>query len=130
MSKLLLVEDNREVAKIISDFLCISGYSVDTAFNIKTALELFNKNSYDFIITDENLPDRKGSYLVNQIKKKCPNLPVLGISGNSNQQAQALFSAGVDGFLTKPFTLKQLREKIHALLKKNRNPSKQAKVQL
>jgi len=118
MSTGLLVEDNKEVAKLISDFLSILGYSVDTAFNINMALELFNKNRYDFVITDENLPDREGSYLVKQIKKKSPCLPILGISGNQNEQAQALLSAGVDAFLTKPFTFQEFREKINALLQK------------
>ncbi|CAD7770156.1 MAG: Response regulator receiver domain protein [Candidatus Methanoperedenaceae archaeon GB50] len=116
MSKLLLVEDNREVAKIISDFLCISGYSVDTAFNINMALELFNKNSYDFIITDENLPDRKGSYLVNQIKEMS-QFTRLGYQWKLQPASSGLILCGCRWIFDKTFHSKAVKRKDTCFIK-------------
>jgi len=117
MPKILLVEDNEEVADVIAQFLHILGYSVDTAFNVDMALELLIKNRYDFIITDRNLPGKKdGLWLIQRIKKTHPSLPILGISGYG--EYQLFLSAGADAFLLKPFTFRQLKEKIDILLKK------------
>ncbi|MDL1957356.1 MAG: response regulator [Candidatus Desulfofervidus auxilii] len=117
MLRILLVEDDKDVAEVISQFLYMLGYFVDIAFSAEMALKLFNKNQYNLIITDGNLPGKDGLWLIQKIKKDSPFLPILGISGYG--EIQIFLSAGADAFLSKPFTFQQLKEKIDFLLKDN-----------
>ncbi|MCD6319667.1 MAG: response regulator [Candidatus Desulfofervidaceae bacterium] len=114
MPKVLLVEDNSSVAEIVTEFLKLLGYSTHVAYNASSALNFLMKHNYTLLIVDGQLPDKEGPWLVKEVKRKYPHLPIIGISGNC--YLDAFSRAGAEAYLAKPFTFHQLKEKVTALI--------------
>ncbi len=114
---LLLVEDNPDVRESTTQLLQASGYTVYSAENPEQAIQLAQTHRPDLLITDVILPQMRGSELAEQLQTLYPDLKVLFISGYTENSVviQGEVKPGVE-FLPKPFTLKQLLERIHKLL--------------
>lgn len=83
----------------------------------EAALEHIGSNGYDLVITDLNMPGMKGLTLVWAIKVKCPDIPILVITGHGDDEAERQARhAGADGFLQKPFDRDHLIAVIERLL--------------
>ena len=115
--RVLVVEDNKEVAAILSEILTFLKYKVDIALDGETALNLLKNKSYILLITDASLPKKDGLSLVREVKEMYPSMPIIGISGYVDPEE--FISAGADAFLAKPFFIDALIKKIFKVLNKN-----------
>lgn len=118
--KLLLVEDEEILSKVIGKGLKKCGYAVDHAYDGEEALELFEINSYNLIILDLNIPKIDGIEVLKTIRKTNKDINVIILSARCDveQKIEGLDS-GANDYLTKPFDFGELDARIRCLLRRN-----------
>lgn len=116
--KLLLVDDDKDLSFIISSTLNNYGYNVKCAYSELEAYELLEKNSFDIIILDINLPDSTGFQICKEIRKNS-SVPIIFASARSSSldRIDAL-DLGGDFYLSKPYTIKELLSTLNALIRR------------
>lgn len=120
-SKILLVDDDELILKVINRILSKEGYVVKTAANGKEALELIEKEKYDLLITDLMMPYSNGFEVISRFKQH-PNaegVPIIVISsvGTENAVREGL-SIGADDYLRKPIMPDELLIRVKRFLKR------------
>jgi DNA-binding response OmpR family regulator len=116
--RVLLVEDEDMVRKVLMRMLAARGYDVKTASNVSEAEAIFEapENEFDLLITDVMIPQGSGHALARSLVERCPALRVLFVSGYSGgTQVEGLDPSQVR-FLTKPFGSSELTQMIQDLL--------------
>ena len=111
MKKILIVDDEKDIRFILEEILTENNYSVVTVGTIKDAEDYIDKNTFDLALLDVLLDEksRDGLYLLNLIKKKNKDLPVIMMSGHANIQiAVNSVKDGAFEFLEKPFDQERL----------------------
>ena len=106
---ILIVEDEPDLRKaIVYDFKKL-GYNVTDTENGKNAFEIVKKNKVDIVLTDVRMPGGDGIELLDNIKNKNPELPVvMFITGFADISPEDAFDKGVDAIFSKPFNRKEL----------------------
>lgn len=121
MNKVLLVEDNREVAGILFDYFECEGMELDYADNGELGLQLALEGAFDLILLDLMLPRMDGLTVCNKLREAGVNTPVLMLTALDNREDMLKgFKHGADDYLTKPFDLEILEARIQALIKRYR----------
>ncbi|NRF14099.1 response regulator transcription factor [Vibrio coralliilyticus] len=121
MNKILLVEDNREVAGILFDYFESMGMELDYADNGELGLQLALSENFDLILLDLMLPRMDGLTVCNKLREDGNNTPVLMLTALDNREDMLKgFEHGADDYLTKPFDLEILEARMHALVKRYR----------
>lgn len=116
--KLLCIEDNAELVESLRHFLA-TGSSITHAPNGKEGLRAIDRRQYDAIILDLGLPDMPGLDVCVALRRKGVEAPVLVLSAAKDPDTKvSLFQAGADDFMSKPFTIAELRARLSALLKR------------
>lgn len=116
--KLLCIEDNTELVDSLRHFLA-AGSNIASATTGKDGLRLANKHQYDAVILDLGLPDLSGIDVCLELRRSDARLPILVLSGTRDTSTKvALFEAGADDYMTKPFTVAELRARLFAVLKR------------
>lgn len=115
MKKILIVEDNREIAIQIEKYLKGNGYDVDIAESFYDALYKINIE-YDAALLDINLPDKNGDNLIKKLKEKDIRVIVTTVENDEDFIVKSL-NKGADDYLVKPFSLAILRARIDAVLR-------------
>jgi len=100
----LIVDDQKVICDLLADTLRALGYETIAVGSFDQAVEILEERSIDIVITDIVMPNKSGIDLIRYIKDKCTQIPVLAISGKGLPE-KALFHAGADGFLAKPFRI-------------------------
>lgn len=121
MENILVVDDDEEIRKLIKDFLEKEKYSVDTAKNGQTALEIISKNplKYRLIVLDVMLPDVSGSDVCRQIRKFSA-VPIIMLTAKSDDEDKISgLEMGADDYITKPFNPKELVARIKASIRRS-----------
>lgn len=115
--KLLVVEDERTLAKTLAKGLGKLGYAVDCAYDGEEALELFELNTYDLMILDLNLPKKDGLEVLRCVRSKDLYFRVIILSARSSvEERVAGLDLGANDYLAKPFDFKELEARIRGLL--------------
>lgn len=115
--KILLVEDDPDVLDLTRMVLVENGYRVSMCRRASEALELFEKNDFDLLISDLVLPDARGFVLAGQLREKKPDLKVLLVSGYSdNWIGMGKMLRQEYPFLPKPYTAVDLLREVQQLL--------------
>jgi DNA-binding NtrC family response regulator len=115
---ILIVDDEPLVKSSLSELLTLSGYTVSTAANGKEALELLRGYTVDIIITDIKMPEMDGIQLLNQVKKRHPEVPVILITGyGSIDSAVEAMKQGAYDYITKPIVDSEIKIVIERLVK-------------
>lgn len=118
MSRILIVEDEKEMARGLKDILEFEGYEVETAPNGAEGVKAANRMEPDCIILDLMLPDISGYQVCEQIRQKL-NTPILMLTAKSQDHDKILgLKLGADDYLTKPFSLGELQARVMALLRR------------
>ena len=109
MTKVLVIDDEEVVREVITAMLAGSGYEVVCASTAAEALELFTDESIRLVITDVFMPDGSGFELLETMRIRRPNLPIVLVTGATTRDdlSEAL-ARGADGFVAKPFTHTEL----------------------
>lgn len=118
--KLLLVEDNRELASWLAKTLRQSQYAIDIAFDGEDGWHLFSVAEYAAIILDLGLPDMNGLTLLKHIRKAGSRVPVIILTANAGLEGRvAGLDAGADDYLAKPFEIAELEARIRAVIRRS-----------
>lgn len=118
--KILIVEDQREIAKTLAASLKTEYFEVDVAFDGERGSFLGRNNCYDVIILDLVLPKKDGKRVCQEIRQKKPKVSIIVISVKSEIPSKVeLLDMGADDYLTKPFSLEELLARIRALIRRS-----------
>ncbi|MDX3091976.1 response regulator transcription factor [Streptomyces sp. ME02-6978a] len=117
--RLLLVEDDRELADMLSGTLRDEGYAVDVATDGQRGLHLGLSREYDVLVVDRRLPALDGLDLLGRLRSRAVRTPVLMLTGMGavNDRIDGL-DAGADDYLVKPFDLDELSARLRALCRR------------
>ena len=112
--KILVVEDNQLILKVIETKLKKEGYIIISCDNGREAIEKITEVQPDLVITDIMLPYNSGLEIVSFIKsKQQKNIPVIVLSGLGQEKTiEEAFKLGADDYITKPFSLSELSMRI------------------
>ena len=116
---ILIVEDNKELAVEVYDFLCNVGYICKIANSCSDALEEVGSNDYDAMLLDLGLPDGDGFEVLKTIRKTKSKMAVIVLTarGELDDRINGLH-LGADDYLTKPFALTELSARLFAVIRR------------
>ena len=124
-SKILVVDDESTILKMMELVLANAGYSVTTAHGGHEALEVYgNGANFDLLITDYKMPEMNGIELEGEILRRDPSAKVLLVSGYGGiDTALEALNKGAMDFLRKPFTPDALRDAVRSVIERDRKQS-------
>ena len=117
--KILLIEDEKLLARSLQDFLTAKGFQVETVFDGEIGAEYAMLGIYDLLILDVMVPGLNGFQIARQVRAKHCTVPILMLTAKSDvsDRIEGL-NAGADYYLTKPFDTRELLACINALLRR------------
>lgn len=119
MKKILIVDDEENIRKVIREYLEFEGFLCFEASNGEEAIKMCKENSYDLIVLDIMMPKIDGFTIAKEIRKK-QSVPIIMLSARSEEYDKLYgFDVGIDDYVTKPFSPKELVARIKANLKRN-----------
>ena len=117
--KLLLVEDDADLARWVMNLMQVEQFAIDWAPNGEGAETLLGLQCYDAVLLDLRLPGMSGKEVLARLRRKRDNVPVLMLTANgSTDDKVACFSAGADDYVVKPFDARELVARIKALIRR------------
>lgn len=117
--KILVCDDEELIRDVIKEYLLLEGYEVKEAEDGRIAINLIKEEDFDLIIRDIMMPKLDGYQSVKEIKK-IKDIPVLMLSARAEEFDKLLgFELGIDDYVTKPFSPKELVARIKAITKRN-----------
>ncbi|USD41950.1 response regulator transcription factor [Vibrio sp. SCSIO 43135] len=117
----LLIEDDKDLAEAISDYMELDGFEFDFAYNGSAGLTLAQSHPYDIILTDVNMPKMDGFRFCKQLREKGINTPVLMLTARDTLDDKLTgFSVGSDDYLVKPFAMEELKVRMLALTRRGK----------
>ncbi len=120
MLNILIVDDEVNIRQVVKEYAKVSGYHCDEAANGVEAMRLAQENNYDCIILDIMMPELDGFSTCKRIKEQS-NVPIIMLSARQEENDKLFsFELGVDDYVTKPFSPKELMARIKAVCERNR----------
>jgi DNA-binding response OmpR family regulator len=120
MPRLLLVEDDRDLAELLSGLLRDEGYDVEVAHDGQRGLHLGLTREFDVVVLDRGLPAIEGLDLLGRLRSRGLTTPVLVLSarGNPADRVEGL-DAGAEDYVSKPFDVEELLARLRSLLRRH-----------
>ena len=119
MARVLVVDDEQKIREVIREYAEWNGYEVTEATNGMEAFDLCKVNDYDVIVMDVMMPKLDGFSTVKEIKK-IKDIPVIMLSARAEEYDKLFaFEVGVDDYMIKPFSPKELMARIAVILSRN-----------
>lgn len=120
MYKILVVDDEEKIRELIGKYAKFEGHSVDFAVDGMDAVEKCRENEYDIIIMDIMMPNLDGFSACREIRKKS-DVPILMLSARGEEYDKINgFELGIDDYVVKPFSPKELMLRIEAIMKRSK----------
>jgi len=117
--RVLLVEDEREMAQALSAALGKQGIVVDHTMLLADALELTRQHAYDAILLDRRLPDGEGLSFIPRLRKTGADTPVIVLTAHNEPRERIEgLDIGADDYLGKPFLVEELMARLRAVLRR------------
>ena len=118
--KILIVDDERNIREVIKEYSILEGYEVKEADSGVKALELLNSEKFDLMILDIMMPIMDGFTLLNSIPKE-KRIPTIILSARDDEIDKLEgFDRGIDDYLCKPFSPRELMARVKAILKRTK----------
>lgn len=118
--KILIVDDEKNIREVIREYASLDGYDVMEAASGVKALELLNNNKFDLMILDIMMPIMDGFTLLNSIPKE-KKIPTIILSARDDEVDKLEgFDRGIDDYLCKPFSPRELMARVKAILKRTK----------
>ncbi|MCD8327516.1 MAG: response regulator transcription factor [Ruminococcus sp.] len=114
--RILLAEDEKDLNNIISQKLTLDGYSVDSCFDGREAIDILSYTDYDAIILDIMMPRADGFAVLKYLRESGKSTPVLFLTAKDSVDDRAKgLDSGANDYLVKPFSFKELTARIRAM---------------
>lgn len=124
MELILAVDDNPSITELIAQGLSLIGYKVETASSGQEALYRATTGSYSLVILDLMMPDLDGFQILDRLRKSGRDVPILFLTARSDTQDKITgLSLGADDYITKPFSLEELAERVKAVMRRYKSTS-------
>ena len=118
-NRVLVVEDDKNLGKVLTDYLTSKNYLVQLAEDGEIGFDFFTNNDYDIIILDVMMPKKDGFSLAKDIRKMNKDIPIIFLTAKSQKESIIkAFNLGADDYLTKPFSIEELLLRMDAVLKR------------
>jgi len=116
--KILVVEDEKAIRELLISYLSDSGYETLSTEDGLSALKCFHDYKPDLVILDRMLPGISGDQVCQEIRR-ISNIPILMLTAKSSEESKIEgFEIGVDDYVTKPFSTREVMVRVRALLKR------------
>jgi DNA-binding response OmpR family regulator len=126
---ILIVEDEDDILELIEFTLQNEGYDTVGLSDTKLVEKLLDEEDVDIILMDRNLPGIDGADFISQLRQKGLNQPVIYVSAKDNESdVLEGFEKGADDYITKPFSLDELKARVKAVLKRSKKELKVLRV--
>jgi response regulator RpfG family c-di-GMP phosphodiesterase len=113
MGRILVVDDEPNICRLLSRFLARLGYHIETAGSVGEALGLLHRDWFDLVLTDLRLPGASGLDLLVEVRARAPGTRMILMSAHADvHAASTAIERGVDQLIVKPFELEDLRERV------------------
>ena len=119
-AKILVVEDDPDIMRILTQTLSAAGFQVVPAYGGEDAIKKVRTHMPDLVLTDLAMPKVSGVEVIERVKQdpETQQIPVVAVTAHVwDGLAQNAGQVGCDGYLSKPFTAKQLLQEVHKFLK-------------
>lgn len=127
MSRILIVDDEINIRKVVREYAEFEGYEVEEAENGMEAVSIAKEKDFDIIIMDVMMPRLDGYSSVKEIHKY-KQIPVIMLSARGEEYDKLFgFEIGVDDYVVKPFSPKELMARVKAVIKRNTSSSSGSK---
>jgi len=122
MAKLLIVDDEEKIRDFIKKYAIFEGHTIKEASNGMEAIDICRNEKFDLIILDIMMPELDGFSTCKEIKKLYVDVPVIMLSARGEEYDKIHgFELGVDDYVVKPFSPKELMMRVSAILKRSSN---------
>jgi len=119
MLKILYVEDDKELNTVTTSYLKNNNFEVTSVYNGLDALNEFEEQKFDLVLSDIMMPLCDGFELVKLIREKDKTIPIIFMSAREDKMSKQLgYKIGVDDYITKPYDLDELVFKIQAIARR------------
>jgi two-component system alkaline phosphatase synthesis response regulator PhoP len=121
MNKILVIDDEANILRLVRDYLVQAGYSVLTASNADTGLHTLRRELPDLLVLDLGLPDQDGWDLTRLIRadRQLCNLPIIMLTARVDESDRIIgLELGADDYITKPFNPREVVARVRAVLRR------------
>ncbi len=119
MSRILIVEDDKAIAVALHDDLCLEGYGVELVTDGETALTRARDGKFDLVVLDVMLPKKDGFDVCRELRRSGVTSKIMLLTARAGETEKVLgLDLGADDYVTKPYSPKELRARIRALLRR------------
>mgnify|MGYP000845970296 FL=1 len=120
-TKILLVEDDRNLGNLLKDYLLAKGFDTTLEVDGDKGLKAFSAATYDMCVLDIMMPIKDGFTLAKEIRNTDKNIPIIFLTARSLKEDKLEgFRSGGDDYITKPFTMEELLARIQAVLRRTK----------
>lgn len=129
MKKVLIIEDEQSILKLLSYNLEQEGYAVEATMDGQEGLDLALKNSYDMILLDLMLPNKDGMEICRELRHERVEVPIIMLTAKDTEIDKILgLEIGADDYITKPFSPREVIARMKAILRRyKQTPSSEKK---
>ena len=123
MGRVLLVDDEDQLRRVMTDLLTRDGYEVIEARDGSEAMDQVDQHAPDIIVLDLNLPGLDGYSVLAQLRSRplTQDIPIIVLTAKSDEDNEVrVFELGADDFMSKPFRAKALSARLQVLLRRRR----------
>jgi DNA-binding response OmpR family regulator len=119
MKKILLIEDDEAIAKLVQASLATESFEVDWVSDGTKGYEMVDSNVYSLLILDLGLPGMSGTEICSKVRRANENIPIIILTSRSEEIDKVLgLELGADDYMTKPFSVRELVARINSLLRR------------
>lgn len=130
MNRVLAVDDNPQIQKLVTVNLQARGYAVQVASSGEEAVELFKVGNFDLILLDLILPGIGGIDVCTWIRQQS-DVPIVVLSAREDEELKVhALDAGADDYVTKPFSQEELLARVRAVMRRAGNPNSEKKNEI
>jgi DNA-binding response OmpR family regulator len=119
MARILIVEDERDIALVLKNDLAFEGYAVEAVHDGQSGLDRARTGAFDLILLDVMLPKKDGFAVCRELRAAGVHTPVLMLTARAQEADKILgLEWGADDYVTKPFSPLELRARVRAMLRR------------
>ena len=121
MNKILIIEDDKNIQRLLTLELRHKNYSVNSAYNGEEGIEMFFKNSYDVVLLDLMLPKKSGKEVCQELRKVSDTPIIIITAKDSILDKVELLDLGANDYICKPFAMEELLARIRVVIRNIEN---------